>query len=537
MLPVIDHSAQTTKSAVRPLYSEPFIRLLSLAMICVFFSVPLFSSAVSAQAAGISRSDPSSAFSSGVSIASASQGASGASASASSEPSSLGQTSLLDPAGEGSPAIDGKAYVLYDAQSGTFLLGKNQDTPLSPASITKVMTVLLALEHLKMTDTIIVTRDMFKDIPNDYTRLGLVSEEEITVEEALYACLLISANDAALALAITIGGSEEAFVAMMNAKAAELGCSRTHFTNPYGLADKEHLTTAHDMALIMAEALKNEMYTTISTTRHYPMPATNKFAEPRGIINGNRFITAKKYAYEHYIGGKTGYTDMSRFTITAGARQDGRTLVSVILGASTSDIRYANLISLFSYGFSAYSTEHVDPAEYEDIRTQAVSQVASAIDEAGYTLSVSDSTLVLDDYTTTTSARSMADYSSVYDINIESLRPDLPSQVLHIPLYRRYSDGTRSQVGTLDVTVTKVSSQGTSSEVASDPGTGAGRRILGTAVMIVLAAILLFGVLILYSMIRRELKRRRRRRRHHNANHYRVRTNNQDKSDGRIRRG
>ena len=161
---------------------------LSIILIFSLLFSALFSSAVSA-----SGSDSSGNTSDGTSSA----GLTAAAASGT-------QTPILDPNDPDAPAIDGTAYVLYDVQSGTFLLGNNQDTPLAPASITKVMTVLLAFENLKLTDTITVTRDMYESIPADYVRLGLVEGEEITVEQALYACLLISANDAAMKLALNI---------------------------------------------------------------------------------------------------------------------------------------------------------------------------------------------------------------------------------------------------------------------------------------------------------------------------------------------
>src|SRR5659263_137804 len=168
-----------------------------------------------------------------------------------------------------------------------------------------------------------------------------------------------------------MGGSIEGFSQMMNDRAVELGCMHTNFTNPYGLSDEKHVTTAHDMALMMAEALKNETYTKISTTANYTMPATNKH-KPRNITNGNRFVSTTTYAYENYIGGKTGFTDMSGYTIVAGARQDGRTLIGVVLGASCSVVRYSELISLFNYGFENYTTSSIDPAEYTNLKKQTV---------------------------------------------------------------------------------------------------------------------------------------------------------------------
>lgn len=501
VLLLINHHLLSTDKAMAHAPCPAFIkRLFSFLIICVFAATSLGFPDVSSQSVNTSTSASSSAIWSDPASASES----GA--------SSLLQTSLFDPAGTGSPVINGKAYVLYDAQSGTFLLGKNQDTPLSPASITKVMTVLLAFENLKLTDSITVTRAMFEDIPNDYVRLGLVDGEVITVEEALYACLLISANDAAMALALTMGGSEEGFVEMMNAKAVELGCHNTNFTNPYGYAAKNHLTTAHDMALIMAEALQYDMYTTISTTRYYSMLATNKFAEPRGIVSGNRFVSTKKYAYADYVGGKTGYTDMSGYTIVAGARQDGRTLISVILGASASDIRYSNLISLFNYGFTTYSTESVDPAEFEDIRIQAVAQVTSIIQKSGYALLISDTALNLKGYITTASTTNAGGYSCSIDMSQAAVQDKLTNQVLRFPLFHQYIDGTDSQVGTLDVTIHNIPPAETSSEDIGTPQKSVGRVLLGIAIIIILTIVLLFCIFSIFVIIRRKRKKRRRRK-------------------------
>ena len=193
---------------------------------------------------------------------------------------------------------------------------------------------------------------------------------------------------------------------MMNDRAAALGCLHTNFTNQYGLADEKHVTTASDMALMMAAALKNDMYTKISTTSNYTMPATNKYAEPRNIVNGNRFVSTTTYGYENYIGCKTGFTDMSGYTIVAGARQNGRTLIGVVLGASCSVVRYSDLISLFTYGFEKYNTSSVDPAEFEELKNQTVNQVTSLINDAGYNLEITNDTVNTNPYCTTTTEKS-----------------------------------------------------------------------------------------------------------------------------------
>lgn len=467
---------------------------LSIILIFSLLFSALFSSAVSA-----SGSDSSGNTSDGTSAA----GLTAAAASGT-------QTPILDPNDPDAPAIDGTAYVLYDVQSGTFLLGNNQDTPLAPASITKVMTVLLAFENLKLTDTITVTRDMYESIPADYVRLGLVEGEEITVEQALYACLLISANDAAMALAIKMGGSVDGFSDMMNAKALELGCTQTHFTNPYGLADELHLTSAHDMALIMAAAIENNMYTKISTTANYTIPATNKFNQPRSLTNANRFVSTTEYAYENYVGGKTGFNDLSAYTICAGAKLDGRTLIGVVLGASCSEVRYTELISLFSYGFKHFSTSSVDPSEFDAVKQQVVDQVSTAVSGAGYSLQVTNAAASISPFCTTMAAGS---YVCTADISHAVIQAGVPTQVLDLPLCRQYSDGTSVQVGTLSLTLSDSSVASSASSAETDKEhTGMGTILLRIGIVIFMTAIIGFSI-VFFVMLQNEKKRRRSTRR------------------------
>ena len=422
-------------------------------------------------------------------------------------------TKILNPEGTGAPAVDGKAYALYDVQSGTFLLGSNVDTPLAPASITKVMTILLAFENLQMTDTITVTRDMYESIPDDYVRLGLVEGEEIKVEDAIYCCLLISANDAAMALAVTMGGSVEGFAEMMNAKAAELGCTDTHFTNPYGYADPEHLTTAHDMALIMAAALQNEMYSKISTTANYTLPASNKYEKTRGLQNGNKFVSTTTYAYEYYIGGKTGFTDLSGHTIVAAAKKDGTTLIGVVLGASSSNVRYEELIKLFNFGFDTYATDSVTPEEFQNLKDSTMNQIKSGIVNAGYSLEVTDVKMTLDSYCTTESARSDGGYSCTVDLSTAVIHAGQSVQVLELPLFHEYSDGSKDQVGVLTVTICDAESAETAAQAAAEsskPKESIGSILIKVGIVVLLLVIL--GLcLTVYIMMQREKNRRKSR--------------------------
>jgi len=432
------------------------------------------------------------------------------------EPTPAGEsgiTTLFDPLGEGAPAVDANAYVLYDAETGTFLLGKSPDTPLPPASITKVMTVLLAFEKLDMQETITVTREMYESIPEDYVRIGLVEGEEITVEEAISASIVKSANDAAMALAIYMGGTVEGFSEMMNARAVELGCNATNFTNPYGFADPLHVTSAHDMALIMAEAIKHESYQKISMLASYTMPPTNKRLEPLTLKNGNKFISTSTYTYDKYIGGKTGFTDLSGHTITAVAQSNHRTLVAVILGASSSNVRYENLISLFDYGFATYSSVMIRPEDYSSMQTGVANQITSSISAAGYELCITELNLSVIPYLTIRSERLAGGYTDTIDISTAVIQANESVQVLALPLLRTFSDGSKETLGTLSVTICTDEAAATHQAVAeSKPLTmeEIGIIVFRVGIILILTAVLFF-VIFLFIKFQRARNHRRHR--------------------------
>ena len=424
-----------------------------------------------------------------------------------------GVTNLFDPLGEGAPSVDANAYILYDAESGTFLLGKSPDTPLPPASITKVMTVLLAFEKLDMQETITVTREMYESIPEDYVRIGLVEGEEITVEEAISASIVKSANDAAMALAIHMGGTVEGFSEMMNLRAVELGCNATNFTNPYGFADPLHVTSAHDMALIMAEAMKHDSYQKISMLANYTMPPTNKRLEPLTLKNGNKFISTSTYAYDKYIGGKTGFTDLSGYTITAAARSNHRTLIAVILGAPSSNVRYENLISLFDYGFATYSSVMIRPEDFSSMQTGVADQITSSISAAGYELCINELNLSVIPYLTIRSERLAGGYTDAIDVSTAVIQANESVQVLDLPLLRSFSDGSKETLGSLRVTICTDEAAATHQAAAvAKPLTMEefGEIIFRVGIVLVLMAVLFF-VIILYVRFQRARNHRQHR--------------------------
>ena len=178
---------------------------------------------------------------------------------------------------EDAPAVNGNGYLLYDALSDTVLLGENIDVPMEPASTTKVMTVLLAIETLNLEDIVTITPAMYESVPAGYVVLGMTDGEEFTVEDLINAALLESCNDAALALGVYMGGTEVQFCQQMNDRAAELGCTNTHFTSAYGYSDPNNTISPHDMALILEQAVTYEKFCSISTASSYTISATNKF--------------------------------------------------------------------------------------------------------------------------------------------------------------------------------------------------------------------------------------------------------------------
>jgi len=365
------------------------------------------------------------------------------------------KTDLLNEVHEDAPEVSAAAYVLYDADSGSILLGKDYDVQKEPASMTKVMTVLLALENLELTEMVTVTHEMavaVNDITSDYVKLGLQEGEEISVKDLVYAAVLKSANDCSLVLGMYMGGTEEAFCDIMNDKAVEIGCLNTHFSSAYGLSDPNNVTTPYDMALILNEAVTNTQYSEIAKTLNYTISSTNKYSSPRDITNGNRFVSTTTYGYEYYIGGKTGFTNSAGHTLCAAARKNNRTLVGCVFNAADADIRYSDLIKLFEYGFSTFTTVEISESEFTPLIDEAMLQMNDLLSDTN--LYISSENVVLEPYITTTSARAQLGSSNRLDLSNAMIDTSAEQQTLEIPLYKVYADKTYL-IGTLVVEIEK----------------------------------------------------------------------------------
>jgi len=248
------------------------------------------------------------------------------------------------------PEIVGQAGIVMDVVTGKVLYEKNADTQFEPASTTKIMTAILALEEGNLSDIVVTGKE-----PTlvDGSRIYLEEGEKLTLEQMLYGMMLNSGNDAAVAIAEHIGGSVETFVKMMNEKAREIGAYNTTFVNPSGLPAKGHVTTAYDLALISRYALLNfPEFRKIVATKTKEVPWEGQEWN-RQLINLNKLL----WNYDGADGVKTGYTSSAGHTLVASATRDGWQLISVVLKSNTSI--WSDSANLLDYGFSNFEIRKV----------------------------------------------------------------------------------------------------------------------------------------------------------------------------------
>lgn len=250
------------------------------------------------------------------------------------------------------PAIYAESGILVDLDTQEILYSKNIDKQLYPASITKVMTTLVAIESSSPEEPVTFSQHALDSIEWDSSNIGCRLNETLTMEQCWYAMMLNSANEVCCGVAEHISGSIEAFVEKMNQKAAELGCTNTHFSNPNGLPDETHYTTAHDMALIANAAYQNESFRQVFSTRQYEIPPTPQYTETRYLYNHHKMMQPDtEYYYEGCLGGKTGYTETALNTLVAIASRNGKNLLCVTMRTQGRQV-YTDTASLFDYGFS-----------------------------------------------------------------------------------------------------------------------------------------------------------------------------------------
>ena len=243
--------------------------------------------------------------------------------------------------------------VLIDADTGTVLYDKNMNRKMHPASITKIMTGMLALELCDTDEVMTASHNAVYSLPYNTSHIALNEGEQITLEQGLYALGIESANDAANVIAEHIGGTTEAFATVMTQKARQLGANNTNFTNPHGLPDDNHYTTAYDMALIAAAAVKTEGFNKYFSAARYDIPPTNLRDVQRQFWNANYFLNGYEEC-EGILMSKTGWTTEAQHTLVTAAERDGLTLIAVVMYSTGKSGKYDDTLALFDYGFANY---------------------------------------------------------------------------------------------------------------------------------------------------------------------------------------
>lgn len=255
--------------------------------------------------------------------------------------------------------IVAESAIMIDADTGIILYSKDCHRKLYPASITKVMTTLLALENSKPDDVVTHSHYAVFGIGPGSSHIGMRENEQITMEQALNGIMLASANEVCMAVAEFIDGSVDKFVERMNKKAEELGAKGTHFNNPHGFHDDNHYTTAYDMSLFMQEAIKNENFVKLISTKEYTIPETNIVNEKRPLTNRNKLIQPwSPFYYEYCVGSKTGFTDEAGNTLVTYGKKDDMNIITVVMKDQGTSV-YTDTKTLLEYGFSLYSKREV----------------------------------------------------------------------------------------------------------------------------------------------------------------------------------
>ncbi len=256
------------------------------------------------------------------------------------------------------PAIGAESAVLMDADSGTLLYAKNVDAHLFPASTTKLMTCLVAIENCSLDEVITINQSAIDANERDGSHMYLEAGEKLTLEELLYGIIINSANEACNAVGEHIAGSMDAYVDMMNAKAAELGCKNTHFVTTNGLHDDNHYTSAYDLALIARAFFSHEILAGMACTTRHVIPETDMHGE-HNLKSKNKLYPDQEYAYDGLIGSKTGFTSMSRQTLVSCAQRGSLRLICVVM-KEESPYQFTDTTELFDYGFSHFSVTDAD---------------------------------------------------------------------------------------------------------------------------------------------------------------------------------
>ena len=251
----------------------------------------------------------------------------------------------------------GQAALVMDADTGEILFEKNSSARMYPASTTKIMTLLLAIESGISLDTQIAIPQQASQVPSDSSLVPVLPGDEMTFRDLLYGMMINSGNDGANAVAVIVAGSLDNFVERMNTRAAELGCKDTHFVNAHGYHDDQHYSTAEDLALITREALRHDIICEIVSATRYTMNVTRsgEHVTINLVTRNSLLVEDQTFYYENCIGVKSGYHSLAGQCFVGAAEQDGVRLISVTLKCAQSNEKWYDTIRLLNYGFTCYT--------------------------------------------------------------------------------------------------------------------------------------------------------------------------------------
>ncbi len=420
---------------------------------------------------------------------------------------------LPDDLGEG-PDISADSALVMDVASGAVLYSRESDTKRYPASITKVMTALLVLENCDLNEIVTFSSEAVNGIEAGSSSAGINVGAELTVEDTLYALMLVSANEAAAALAEHVSGSQEAFADLMNSRAKELGCTGTHFVNPHGLPDEDHYTTAHDMGLILKEALKHDDFRRISGALSYTLEESDTLTDTIELWNHAKILfESSEYYYEYCEGAKTGFTQAAGNTLVSYAKKDDVELLCIILKDYSAANSYYDSENLFNWAFDKVKT--ITPLSSYDLDNGL--EKSGAFDETALYQVEALNCSFPQDYTILVNSdfdKSVLKRSFVYDENAEA------GTLGAIQIY-----AGDTLIGSAPVTFDTTTDQAkTYLGTAAADGSGNGddletapvdtnRMTPGKLLRIVLIIVIIIVVILLILMLIRRSRRKRRNRR------------------------
>lgn len=341
------------------------------------------------------------------------------------------------------PTVKSETAVLIDATTGQVLYDKNMNTKMYPASTTKVMTGLLAAKNGTLTDVITMTNEDVFSIGRGTSHIALAPDEQLTLEQALYAVSIESANDAANGVATLLGGSLEGFANMMNEEVKRLGLQNTHFVNAHGLHDPDHYTTAYDLALIAAEAIKYDTFNKIFSVETYTIPPTNKKNETRVFHSQNWFLNGA-LKYDGLIMSKTGWTGEAGHTMVTAAKRGDVSLIAVVMKSTSKADKWDDTTALLDWGFSQFKAA---PLSGQYIALSAPEEILC--DEEGK-LVIRRQDISAPDYSVL-----LYDDLCANDVQVDFENPvlseDLTSATLDATMYLMRDGGSRYDLGSTKV--------------------------------------------------------------------------------------